>query len=135
MLWYAKPALTQDMPPKLLAYREVDPTFPRVSTINQFFHLAQFEAYRDLGRYNGRRIRIARRQLATATATHPEYSGLPRLGRAGRPRLAGSTPSWSPSSSASPTTSPPPTARRTSSGSTRQVRDTLAARPTLTRRL
>ncbi|MFC5177817.1 hypothetical protein [Nocardioides taihuensis] len=74
VLWYAKPALTQDMPPKLLAYREVDPTFPRVSTINQFFHLAQFEAYRDLGRYNGRRIRTARRQLATATATHAQFT-------------------------------------------------------------
>ena len=74
VLWYAKPALTQDMPPKLLAYREVDPTFPRVSTINQFFHLAQFEAYRDLGRYNGRRIRVARRQLAAATASHEEFT-------------------------------------------------------------
>jgi hypothetical protein len=66
ILWYCKPALTQDMPPQLLAYREVDPTFPRVSTINQFFHVAQFGAYRDLGRYNARKILIARETLTAA---------------------------------------------------------------------
>lgn len=68
VLWYCKPALTQDMPPQLLAYREVDPTFPRVSTINQFFHVAQFSAYRDLGRFNARKILTARSTLGSALA-------------------------------------------------------------------
>lgn len=66
VLWYCKPALTQDMPPQLLAYREVDPTFPRVSTVNQFFHVAQFSAYRDLGRFNARKVLAARATLQDA---------------------------------------------------------------------
>ncbi|MFC6288232.1 hypothetical protein ACFP3Q_14240 [Nocardioides sp. GCM10027113] len=75
LLWYTKPALTEDMPPQLLAYREVDPTFPRVSTVNQFFHAAQFAAYRDLGRFNARKVVAARRTLAAAVADHPTYDG------------------------------------------------------------
>ena len=67
ILWYAKPALTREMPLQLLSYREVDPSFPRVSTLNQFFHLAQFAAYRDLGRYNAERLLDARRALQEAT--------------------------------------------------------------------
>ncbi len=74
VLWYCKPALTQDMPPQLLAYREVDPTFPRVSTINQFFHVAQFSAYRDLGRYNARKILTARTTLGTALRAHATFA-------------------------------------------------------------
>jgi hypothetical protein len=74
LLWYSKPALTQDMPPQLLAYREVDPTFPRVSTLDQFFHAAQFAAYRDLGRYNARKILTARRRLVDCVAQHPTYA-------------------------------------------------------------
>ena len=73
LLWYCKPALTQDMPPQLLAYREVDPTFPRVSTIDQFFHVAQFAAYRDLGRYNARKILAARQHLTEAVEAHTEF--------------------------------------------------------------
>ncbi|MFI2707499.1 hypothetical protein ACH5WX_08135, partial [Nocardioides sp. CER28] len=73
LLWYTKPALTQDMPPQLLAYREVDPTFPRVSTVDQFFHVAQFAAYRDLGRYNARMVLRARSVLAARMAEHPTY--------------------------------------------------------------
>ena len=75
VLWYCKPALTEDMPPQLLAYREIDPTFPRVSTIDQFFHAAQFGAYRDLGRYNARKILAARNTLAAAVAGQPTFSG------------------------------------------------------------
>lgn len=74
VLWYCKPALTQDMPPQLLAYREVDPTFPRVSTVNQFFHVAQFSAYRDLGRFNARKILAARTTLGAALVTHPTFA-------------------------------------------------------------
>lgn len=74
LLWYCKPALTEDMPPHLLAYRELDPTFPRVSTVNQFFHVAQFTAYRDLGRYNARKILAARRTLAAAVAGHATFA-------------------------------------------------------------
>ena len=75
VLWYSKPALTQDMPPQLLAYREVDPTFPRVSTVNQFFHVAQFAAYRDLGRYNAQKVIAARATLAAEVARHETYDG------------------------------------------------------------
>ena len=84
VLWYCKPALTQDMPPQLLAYREVDPTFPRVSTINQFFHVAQFTAYRDLGRFNARKVLSARATLAAEVARHESFSGF-RLDRGGAP--------------------------------------------------
>jgi hypothetical protein len=73
LLWYTKPALTEDMPPELLAYREVDPTFPRVSTVDQFFHVAQFAAYRDLGRYNARMVLRARNVLAARMADHQTY--------------------------------------------------------------
>ncbi|MCW2795839.1 hypothetical protein [Nocardioides sp.] len=74
VLWYCKPALTEDMPPQLLAYREVDPTFPRVSTVNQFFHVAQFAAYRDLGRYNAKKILAARTTLARTVTRHPTFA-------------------------------------------------------------
>lgn len=74
LLWYAKPALTEDMPPHLLAYREVDRTFPRVSTVNQFFHVAQFAAYRDLGRFNAGTMIAARRTLVRALAEHATYA-------------------------------------------------------------
>ena len=75
LFWYCKPALTQDMPPHLLAYREVDPTFPRVSTLDQFFHGAQFAAYRDLGRYNADKIIAARSTLQRAVRRHGTYVG------------------------------------------------------------
>ncbi len=73
LLWYCKPALTQDMPPKLLAYREIDATFPRVNTVNQFFHIAQFAAYRDLGRYNAGQIQVARERLRDAVEPYETY--------------------------------------------------------------
>jgi hypothetical protein len=74
LLWYAKPALTEDMPPHLLAYREVDRTFPRVSTVNQFFHVAQFAAYRDLGRFNASMLVAARRTLVDALGRFETYA-------------------------------------------------------------
>ena len=74
VLWYAKPALTEDMPPTLLAYREVDPSFPRVNTVNQFFHVAQFAAYRDLGRFNATQILAARSVLAEAVADSATFA-------------------------------------------------------------
>jgi len=83
LLWYSKPALTQDMPPQLLAYREVDPTFPRVSTVDQFFHAAQFAAYRDLGRYNARKVLAARATLAAHVRAHPTYIRFRAAVRAG----------------------------------------------------
>jgi len=83
LLWYCKPALTTDMPPQLLAYREVDPTFPRVSTVNQFFHVAQFAAYRELGRYNARMIQRARSVLAERVADHASYESF---------RMSGASP-------------------------------------------
>lgn len=66
LLWYAKPVLTADTPLDLLSYAECDPDFPATSTIDQFFHIAQFKAYRDLGRFNARQIVIARYELAQA---------------------------------------------------------------------
>ena len=90
LLWYCKPALTQDMPPKLLAYREIDETFPRVNTVNQFFHIAQFAAYRDLGRYNAGQIQVARERLRDAVSPHlayPDFRASVLDGEAGRGRL------------------------------------------------
>ncbi len=63
LLWYAKPALTEDMPAALLAHRETHPDFPRISTLDQFFDTSTFVAYRNLGRYNALVIRTARAEL------------------------------------------------------------------------
>jgi hypothetical protein len=63
LLWYAKPALTEDMPAPLLAHREKNPDYPRESTVNQFFDYSTYIAYRNLGRYNGQKIRQARADL------------------------------------------------------------------------
>jgi hypothetical protein len=68
LLWYAKPVLTRNTPLELLSYAEYDHTFPITSTVNQFFHTAQFSAYRDLGRYNARELVKARDALGDATA-------------------------------------------------------------------
>lgn len=76
VLWYAKPALTREMPLRLLSYREVDRTFPRVTTLNQFFHLAQYTAYRDLGRYNARQLVDARQALKKAVEDAADLSTL-----------------------------------------------------------
>jgi hypothetical protein len=91
LLWYTKPALTQDMPPQLLSYREVDATFPRVSTVDQFFHVAQFAAYRNLGRYNARMVVQARAELARRVQEHPTYESF-RSWCAGQALAAPGTP-------------------------------------------
>ncbi|MCW2776147.1 MAG: hypothetical protein JWN91_4473 [Nocardioides sp.] len=76
VLWYAKPALTREMPLRLLSYREVDHTFPRVTTLNQFFHLAQYTAYRDLGRFNARQLVEAREALRDAVEESDDFDTL-----------------------------------------------------------
>ena len=63
ILWYCKPALTKDMPAALLAHRETHADYPKISTMDQFFDTSTFVAYRDLGRYNARRIQACRSSL------------------------------------------------------------------------
>lgn len=78
LLWYAKPVLTAATPLQLLSYAECDEEYPATSTVDQFFHTAQFKAYRDLGRFNGRQIVIARHVLAQAMygASWPDFAKL-----------------------------------------------------------
>ncbi len=66
VLWYAKPGLAKEMPAALLAFHERYPTYPRESTLNQFFDTASFVAYRNFGRYNARQILLARQALQEA---------------------------------------------------------------------
>ncbi|TCC30464.1 hypothetical protein [Kribbella sindirgiensis] len=66
VLWYAKPGLAKEMPAALLAFHERYPTYPRESTLNQFFDTASFVAYRNFGRYNARQILLARQKLQAA---------------------------------------------------------------------
>ncbi|RZT17434.1 hypothetical protein EV649_4974 [Kribbella sp. VKM Ac-2569] len=66
VLWYAKPGLAKEMPAALLAFHERYPTYPRESTLNQFFDTASFVAYRNFGRYNARQILLARQNLQEA---------------------------------------------------------------------
>lgn len=68
VLWYAKPGLTMGMPAALLAFHERNPSYPRVSTLDQFFDTATFVAYRNLGRYNAREILTARQKLIETLA-------------------------------------------------------------------
>ncbi|TDW22653.1 hypothetical protein [Kribbella kalugense] len=68
VLWYAKPGLAKDMPASLLAFHERYPTYPRESTLNQFFDTASFVAYRNFGRYNAGEILLARERLQEALA-------------------------------------------------------------------
>ncbi|MEU8224163.1 hypothetical protein [Kribbella sp. NPDC048915] len=63
ILWYAKPGLARQMPAGLLAFHERYPSYPRESTLNQFFDTASFVAYRNLGRYNAGEILLARNAL------------------------------------------------------------------------
>ncbi len=82
LLWYAKPVLTRETPLELLSYAECDESYPTTSTIDQFFHTAQFKAYRDLGRHNGREIVRAREALSAATASHDTYAAFSRAAQA-----------------------------------------------------
>jgi hypothetical protein len=51
LMIYLQATLTGDEPPDLLQYVSRHPSFPRQSTLNQFFDEAQFEAYRALGQH------------------------------------------------------------------------------------
>ena len=55
VLWYAKPALTRNMPQPLLGYRETHHDFPTIATLDQFFDISTYVAYRDLGEVQRRR--------------------------------------------------------------------------------
>lgn len=53
-LIYSKCTLTGNEPKDLLNYRKVVPSFPHISTLNQWFAESAFEAYRTLGLHIGR---------------------------------------------------------------------------------
>lgn len=48
-LVYIKPTILQGLSPEIVSYRRRNNDFPNEGTANQFFHEAQFEAYRELG--------------------------------------------------------------------------------------
>lgn len=48
-LLYLKTSLTADLSHEIFGYRSAHPAFPDEPTSDQFFHEAQFEAYRELG--------------------------------------------------------------------------------------
>ena len=81
LLWYAKPVLTKETPLELLSYAECDESY-HDSTIDQFFHTAQFKAYRDLGRHNGREVVRAREALSAAMVGHDTYAAFRRAAQA-----------------------------------------------------
>ena len=54
LLIYCKSTLTGKEPKDLLNYHKKVPTFPHISTINQWFAESAFEAYRTLGLHIGR---------------------------------------------------------------------------------
>ena len=76
--------LTKETPLELLSYAECDESYPTTSTIDQFFHTAQFKAYRDLGRHNGREIVRAREALSAATSSEATYLAFSRAAQAER---------------------------------------------------
>lgn len=78
LLWYARADLTARTPAPLLAFRELDDTFPRTSTLHQVFTPEQFTAYRDLGRSNAAQILAARRLLAAVVDKHADFGCLKR---------------------------------------------------------
>ncbi|NRP73913.1 hypothetical protein ILFOPFJJ_04831 [Ensifer psoraleae] len=49
ILLYLKTTLTADLSHEIFGYRSAHPAFPDEPTSDQFFHEAQFEAYRELG--------------------------------------------------------------------------------------
>ena len=76
LIWYGKAVLGLDSPTTLLAHREFDPQFPHTSTVDQFFDVATYKAYRDLGRYNAHEIKRGRKALREALGA---AAGLPQL--------------------------------------------------------
>ena len=67
------------LPAALLAFRETHPSFPRVSTLNQFFDTSTFVAYRNLGRFNARVIREARTELVTALRRYTNFGAFANI--------------------------------------------------------
>ncbi|MFO1023767.1 MAG: patatin-like phospholipase family protein [Acetobacteraceae bacterium] len=53
---YLKPTLLSDVPTSVRAYAMESTPFPHESTIDQFFSESQFESYRTLGLFQGRRL-------------------------------------------------------------------------------
>ena len=53
-LVYLKPTILRGLSPEIVSYRRRNVDFPNEATANQFFHEAQFEAYRELGYAIGR---------------------------------------------------------------------------------
>jgi len=54
VLYYYKSSVTGDEPADVLDYRARVPSFPHISTVNQWFAESAFEAYRTLGLHIGR---------------------------------------------------------------------------------
>ncbi len=86
LLWYARSALTEDCPPRLLAYREKTPIFPNHPTTDQFFDTEQFETYRLLGEVTAaEKVLPLRTQLFEtlrswdAGAPRPRFADVPGL--------------------------------------------------------
>ena len=78
LLWHCKPVLSKDSPTPLLAHREIDPEFPHTSTVDQFFDTSTYTAYRDLGRYNARELKLGRKRLGEELAKlNPNSPTLP----------------------------------------------------------
>jgi hypothetical protein len=53
---YLKPTLLSDVPTSVSAYASASLPFPHESTADQFFSESQFESYRALGVYQGRKL-------------------------------------------------------------------------------
>src|SRR5581483_1103431 len=71
LLIYLQATLTGDEPPDLLQYVSRHPSFPRQSTVNQFFDEAQFEAYRVLGHHVATQVFGDSAAAWTGTASSP----------------------------------------------------------------
>jgi hypothetical protein len=70
------------MPQGLLSYAEIDLAYPSTSTLNQFFHTAQFKAYQDLGRHNAAEIVEARKALRAALESQPSLDAFHKAAKA-----------------------------------------------------
>ena len=100
LMVYLQATLTGDEPPDLLQYVSRHPTFPRQSTLNQFFDEPQFEAYRTLGQHIahqvfadcGRRVEQHRGQYRRAAG--PGASAVSRLREDWLPPLGNSPAEW-----------------------------------------
>jgi len=75
-LIFAQAALPEDLATEygLMVDAQDHPRFPRDGTADQWFDAAQFDAYRALGRYQGKQVRVASEQArpANSSAEHRE---------------------------------------------------------------